>query len=163
MEVKFKVFEKPVLSKCTIHSSKEVFDYLYQYSKADRELFIIIFLNSKNYIIDDEIHTAGQVDSSGVFPKQVFRSALIHNASSLILAHNHPSGDPEPSRQDREITKQLVNAGLLLDCRILDHIIIGDNRYFSFADDGLIGDCERQSSILSSSHREKTPAEQLSF
>lgn len=162
MEVKFKVFEKPTISKHTMRSSKEVFEYLKQYSKADRELFIVIYLNAKNYIIDDEIHAAGQVDSSGVFPKQVFRNALIHNASALIVAHNHPSGDPEPSIQDAEITKQLVKCGLILDCKILDHIIIGDTKFYSFADAGLIGDTERQFNELSATFK-REPKGQLRF
>jgi len=143
-----------------MHSSKEVFEYLKFYSKADRELFIVIYLNAKNYIIDDEIHTAGQVDSSGVFPKQVFRGALINNASSLIVAHNHPSGDPEPSHQDEEITRQLVKCGLILDCKILDHIIIGDEKFYSFADIGLIGDMERELNDLASTFK-REPKEQL--
>lgn len=162
MEVKFKVFEKPVVSKNIVHSSKEVYEYLRYYSKADRELFIVIYLNAKNYIIDDEIHTAGQVDSSGVFPKQVFRGALIHNASSLVIAHNHPSGDPEPSIQDNEITKQLVKCGLILDCKILDHIIIGDDKFYSFADCGLIGDYEKEFNDLSETFK-REPKGQLSL
>ena len=144
MNQKLKVFEKPTLEKNVFFaSSKEVFDYMFFYQKADREMFVLIFLNAKNIVIDDEVHAVGDVNSSAVYPRQVFRSALMNNAVSIICAHNHPTGDPEPSNGDREITKQLVEGGKLLGIKILDHIIVGDQgKYYSFADKGLIEEYE---------------------
>lgn len=143
MQQNLKVFEKPALEKNVFFaSSKEVFDYMFFYQKADREIFILLFLNAKNIVIEDEVHTVGDVDTAAVYPRQVFRSAVMNNASSIICAHNHPTGDPDPSDGDRAITKQLVQGGKLLGIKILDHIIVGDGKYFSFADKGLIEEYE---------------------
>lgn len=143
MNQKLNVFEKPTLEKNIFFaSSKEVSDYMNSYSKADREMFVLIFLNAKNIVIEEEVHAVGDVDSAAVYPRQVFRSALMNNAVSIICAHNHPTGDPDPSMGDREITKQLVEGGKLLGIKILDHIIVGDGKYYSFADKGLIEEYE---------------------
>jgi DNA repair protein RadC len=75
---------------------------------------------------------------SSVYPREIIKSAIKHNAVSLIFVHNHPSGRPEPSTSDKEITKDLIAASNTMQIKVLDHIIIGDNRYFSFADEGLI-------------------------
>jgi len=75
---------------------------------------------------------------SSVYPREIIKSAIKHNAVSLIFVHNHPSGSPEPSASDKEITKELIAASNTMQIKVLDHIIIGDNRYFSFADEGLI-------------------------
>lgn len=145
MNQQLKVFEKPTLEKNIFFaSSKEVFDYMNSYAKADREMFVVIFLNAKNIVIEEEVNSIGDVDSAAVYPRQVFRSALMNNAVSIICAHNHPTGDPEPSRGDRDITKQLVRGGKLLGIKILDHIIVGDGRYYSFADKGLIEEYEKK-------------------
>lgn len=143
MDQQLKVFEKPTLEKNVLfHSSKEVFEYMTSYAKADREMFVLIFLNTKNIVIDEEIHSVGDVDSSAVYPRQVFRSAMMNNAVSIICVHNHPTGDPEPSQGDRGMTKQLVRGGKLLGIKILDHIIVGDGKFYSFADQGLIEEYE---------------------
>ena len=78
------------------------------------------------------------MNASSVLPREVIEGALKHNAVSLIFVHNHPSGNPEPSASDRELTRELVYAGKIMRLNVLDHIIIGDNRYFSFASEGLI-------------------------
>jgi DNA repair protein RadC len=80
------------------------------------------------------------VDSSAVYPREIMKKALRWDASSLIFVHNHPSGDPEPSVSDREITKELVFAANVMQLKVLDHIIIGNNCYFSLADEGIIED-----------------------
>lgn len=144
MNQQLKVFEKPSLNKnIFFHDSKEVFDYMTCYAKADREIFVLIFLNAKNIVIDEEIHSVGDVDSSAVYPRQVFRSALMNNAVGIICVHNHPGGNPEPSGGDRDITRKLVRGGQLLGIRILDHIIVSDDSYYSFADKGLLEEYER--------------------
>jgi DNA repair protein RadC len=130
-----------MLSKPYCHSSKEVFEYLYQALRdLKREKFKVMFLDSKNRIVEEKTVFEGTVDSSAVYPREIMKEALKCNASSLIFIHNHPSGDPEPSLSDREITKELVFAADVMQLKVLDHIIIGNNRYFSFADEGLIDD-----------------------
>ena len=84
------------------------------------------------------------MDSSAVYPREVIKDALRYEASALIFAHNHPSGDPDPSLCDKEITRDLVFAARIIQIKVLDHIIIGNNRYFSFADQGLIDEYDLQ-------------------
>ena len=132
--LKEKIIEQPVYQ-----SAREIFDYLY-HSMRDlkKEVFKVIFLNSQNQIIETADLVTGTVNSSAVSPREVMESAIKNNAVSLVFAHNHPSGNPEPSRGDKELTRDLVYAGSIMRVRVLDHIIIGNNRYFSFASEGLI-------------------------
>ena len=128
----------PEVSNFNLGCSRDVYERFKAYSTADREMFMILFLDTCNHIIDSELHTIGDVDSSSVYPRQVFRSALLHNSSSIICVHNHPGGDAEPSLGDKDITKVLVRAGVLLQIKALDHVIVSRSGYFSFGDDGLI-------------------------
>ena len=122
------------------HQSKDVYDQMQTFSKSDREMLFIIFLNTKNRMLDYVVHTIGTVDSSALYPRDVIRSAIVHNSTAIIICHNHPSGDPEPSECDRNITGILVTACQVVGIRVLDHVIIGSGNYFSFADAGLIED-----------------------
>lgn len=143
-EVSRRFLKEKMLGRPACHSSKEVFDYLYHSLRDARtEQFKVLFLDAKNYILEEKTFFEGTVDSSAVYPREVIKAAVRFCASSLIFAHNHPSGDPEPSESDREITKELVFATNIMQIKVLDHIIIGNNRYFSFADQGLIEDYER--------------------
>lgn len=147
--MKISIFEVPEMPEgVCFSSSSDVFDSLFDLWKADREMFKVIFLNSKNYVIGDEVHSVGDVDTAAVYPRQIFRSALRFNASSIICVHNHPSGDPDPSQGDRDITRRIVLCGEVLGIKVLDHIICGRDRYFSFADQGLMGEYEAQSKNL---------------
>jgi len=132
--LKEKIFEKPVCK-----SSKEIFDYLY-HSMRDlkKEVFKVIFVDGKNQIIEIEDLFEGTLNTSSIYPREVIKSTIKNNAVGLIFIHNHPSGNPEPSESDKDITEDLVFTGNLMQIKVLDHIIIGDNKYFSFADDGLI-------------------------
>jgi DNA repair protein RadC len=136
--LKQKIVDRPVYK-----SSQEIFDYLY-HSMRDlkKEIFRAIYLNTQNQIIDSADLSEGTVDSSSVSPRLVMENAIRQNASSLIFVHNHPSGDPEPSRHDKEVTRGLVFAGNIMQIKVLDHIIIGGNKYFSFAAEGLIEEYE---------------------
>jgi DNA repair protein RadC len=136
--LKQKIVDRPVYK-----SAEEIFDYLY-HSMRDlkKEVFRVIYLNTQNQIIDTADLSEGTVDSSSVSPRQVMENAIRQNASALIFVHNHPSGDPEPSRHDKEVTRGLVFAGNIMQIKVLDHIIIGGNRYFSFAAEGLIEEYE---------------------
>ncbi|CAD7774160.1 RadC-like JAB domain protein [Candidatus Methanoperedenaceae archaeon GB37] len=122
-----------------IKSSRDVYDYLY-FTMRDlkKEIFKVIFLDGKNQIIAIEDLFKGTLNQSSVYPREIIKSAIKYNAAGVIFVHNHPSGNPEPSLSDKEITKDLVFAGNLMQIKVLDHIIIGENRYFSFADEGLI-------------------------
>ena len=106
--------------------------------KNKKEIFKVLFLDAKNRIINTKDLFEGTLNSSVVYPREIMKMAIKYNAVNLIFVHNHPSGNPEPSQSDKDITKNLVNAGKVMQINILDHIIIGDNRYFSFADEGVI-------------------------
>ncbi|OGO31366.1 MAG: hypothetical protein A2Z29_10245 [Chloroflexi bacterium RBG_16_56_11] len=132
-----------VLEKPFYRSSQEVFDYLYHAMRGlKKEVFKVIYLNSQNQIIDTVDVSEGTSSSSAVSPRDVIDGAIRSNSTALIFVHNHPSGNPEPSNNDKGLTRELVYAGKLLRLRVLDHIIIGDNKYFSFAGEGLIEEYE---------------------
>ena len=103
-----------------------------------QEEFHVLLLNTQNAIIADVMITRGILDASVVHPREVFAPALAEAAAALILVHNHPSGDPTPSPADRDVTRQLVEAGELLGIPVRDHVVIGNGRYTSFLDLGLI-------------------------
>src|SRR5215831_19290703 len=124
-----------------IRSSADASTLLHTYlADVDREHFVIILLNQKNRINDVNTVSIGSLTASIVHPREVFKSAILSNAASIICGHNHPSGDCQPSREDRALTQRLVEAGKLLGISVLDHVIIGDgtSAYFSFADEGLL-------------------------
>jgi len=132
--LKEKVIEQPVYK-----SSQEIFEYLYHSMRGlKKEVFKVIYLNSQNQIIEIADLAEGTVSGSFISPRQVVEGAIKQNAASLIFVHNHPSGNPEPSKSDKQLTRDLVFMGMILEIKVLDHIIIGENRYFSFADEGMI-------------------------
>jgi DNA repair protein RadC len=142
-EVAREFLKEKIMDKPLYKSPQEIFDYLY-HSMRDlkKEVFKVIYLNSQNQIMETVDLFQGTVNSSSVSPREVIEGALKNNAVSLIFVHNHPSGNPEPSAGDRELTRELVYAGKIMRLNVLDHIIIGDNRYFSFANEGLIDEYE---------------------
>jgi len=103
-----------------------------------KEHFKLILLNARNKIIGITTVSIGSLNASIVHPREVFKDAIAHNAYSVVLAHNHPSGDPEPSEDDLTMTRRLIEAGKILGIEVLDHIIITKNGYFSFKDRGLL-------------------------
>jgi DNA repair protein RadC len=103
-----------------------------------KEVFKIVMLNTKNHIIKHLNISVGCLNSSIVHPREVFSEAVKVGCSAILLVHNHPSGDPGPSREDIETTQRLVNAGSILGIKVLDHIVIGDGRYISFREQGLM-------------------------
>ena len=142
-DVARKYLKEQIIDKPVFQSSQEIFDYLY-HSMRDlkTEVFKVIYLTSQNQIIDTSDLVEGTVNSATVAPRKIVEQALSHNAVALIFAHNHPSGNCEPSKSDKDITRDLVFAGSTVQIKILDHLIIGDNRYFSFAGEGLISQYE---------------------
>ena len=103
-----------------------------------QEVFGILILNTKHKIVAVHEISRGALNSSLVHPREVFKPAVLHNASAIICFHNHPSGDPEPSREDIQTTKRLVEAGKIMGIEILDHIIVGDDRYVSLKERGVM-------------------------
>lgn len=103
-----------------------------------QEVFGVLILNIKNKIVAVHEISRGTLNGSMVHPREVFKPAVLHNAAAIICFHNHPSGDPEPSRDDIETTKRLVEAGKIMGIEVLDHIIVGDERYTSLKERGII-------------------------
>ncbi|MEW5954842.1 MAG: DNA repair protein RadC [Bacillota bacterium] len=104
----------------------------------DREHFYALILNTKNQVIARERISVGTLNTSTVHPRELFKAAIRRSAAAIILVHNHPSGDPSPSGEDREVTVKLVEAGKIMGIQVLDHIIIGDNIFVSFKAEGLL-------------------------
>lgn len=96
----------------------------------DREVFLVILLNTKNRVIAVHRAHVGSINSSVVHPREIFKSAILNNATSLIVSHQHPSGDPHPSREDIEVTERLVEVGRIVGIQLLDHIIVGAGEEF---------------------------------
>ena len=116
-----------------IKTAKDVFLYASEkISDNKKEHFMILHLDSKNRVIKDEIISIGILNASIIHPREVFKSAIKESANSIILVHNHPSGDSEPSIEDKEITERLMETGELLDIKVLDHVIIGKDNFHSF-------------------------------
>ena len=131
--------EKKLLQRDAITDSRVLFDFLkHTIRDRQREVFQTVFLNAKNRVIATETLSEGSLTASSVYPREVVRAALRHHAAALIFAHNHPSGDPHPSAEDIALTRQLVWAGRIVDISVHEHIVIGTQGYFSFADHGYI-------------------------
>jgi DNA repair protein RadC len=106
-------------------------------ANLDRESFVVVLLNTKNEVIESPTVSVGTLSSSLVHPREVFKPAIRASAASVVLAHNHPSGRTDPSREDREITRRLAGAAEILGIEVLDHVILGDG-YFSMKEHGLL-------------------------
>lgn len=121
-----------------VNSSETVFSLFGDLARETKEHFVALHLDSKNHILCYDLVSVGSMTASIVHPREVYKSALLSSASGLVFVHNHPSGDPTPSREDLDITRRLKEAGELLGIRVLDHVIIGEGSYCSFADRGLL-------------------------
>ena len=104
----------------------------------DRERFLALCLNCRNELVREVVVSMGSLNASIVHPREVYKPALACSAAAIVIVHNHPSGDPTPSREDHEVTRALAKAGDLLDIPLHDHVIIGSDSYFSFKDAGLL-------------------------
>ncbi len=110
---------------------KDVWEAMSDIRSSKKEHFVVFYLNARNQEIEREIISVGTVNTSIVHPREVFEGAIKNNTTSIILAHNHPSGDTEPSQDDIEITKKLVHAGKILDIRVVDHVIVTSKEFLS--------------------------------
>ncbi len=121
-------------------TGEQVFQFLAPRLCGERvECFHVLYLNAKGGLISERRVSQGTLTTSLVHPREVYAPALVHRCAALVVAHNHPSGDPQPSTQDRATTRRLVRAGRLLGVDLLDHVILGHGSYFSFQEEGLLG------------------------
>lgn len=129
-----------------VGSSADVANYFQDDAQAAREWFRVLYLNSKNKVILNKVEFLGTIDSAAVYPREIIVTALQCGAACLVLAHNHPSGDPGPSYCDKEITKAIVFAAATMGIKVLDHVIVGSSKagdkapFYSMADQGQIQD-----------------------
>lgn len=125
--------------KPVVRQPSDVFEYFRdQMSLLPKEIFRVVTLDTKNRIIKDQIVSEGTLNASIVHPRDVFRVAVVNSAASLILLHNHPSGDPMPSQEDIAITRRLVEVGKLMEITVLDHLIIGGGTFVSLKEMNLL-------------------------
>ena len=118
-------------------SPRVVAEYLLpKYGNRRVEQFGVLLLDTKHRVLRSTVLSVGTLDASIVHPREIFREAVTGGAAALVVFHNHPSGDPEPSREDSRLTERLVAAGLLMGIEIIDHVILGDGRYFSYREKG---------------------------
>jgi DNA repair protein RadC len=130
---------RPLVTLDRFTSPAQIFDYFHhELRDARKELFLVLLLDGKNRITRKVNVSEGSLNQSIVHPREVFAPAVRESAAAVLFVHNHPSGDPAPSREDREITRRLKEAGELLGIRVLDHVIIGDGSYYSFVESGLL-------------------------
>lgn len=122
-----------------LSSSIDTYNYIKKFLKfCDKEILLAITLDSKNYISSISIVSIGSINTLNTTPSEIFKTAIISNSSSIILTHNHPSGDPTPSNTDIKETLRFNKCSELLGIKLLDHIIIGDNNFFSFKKHNII-------------------------
>jgi DNA repair protein RadC len=135
----------PLSTGTRVSSSRDLFEHFHPMLRdVKHELFKVVLLDAKNTVLKELTVSKGSLTLSIVHPREVFAPAVRESAAAVIFLHNHPSGDPTPSLEDRQLTDRLVEAGRLLGIRVLDHVILGESRYVSFADEGWLkapGDC----------------------
>lgn len=127
------------LRRVDLSNPRAVYEFLApRMAHLHREQFHVVLLTAKNQVIAVECVSEGTLTASLVHPREIFKSAIRRSAHAVILAHNHPSGDPTPSREDREVTARLVQAGRLIGIEVLDHLVVGQGHYASFRERGLL-------------------------
>lgn len=139
IELSRRYFSTPLHNENALTNPYITYNYLmHQLALRERETFIVLFLSNKHQTILSKEMFTGTYNSVEVHPREIVKEALKCNAAAIILAHNHPSGNPEPSHADRQITELIKQACGLIEVRVLDHIVIGNNQYVSFAEKGWI-------------------------
>lgn len=133
LEIGRRIASAKPIEKIHLSCPQDVADFLMPRLRyAAKEQFVVILLNNKNKVIGTEVVSEGSLSSSIVHPREVFAPAILHHAAAIMVAHNHPSGDPKPSIEDEEVTRQLLRSGKVLGIPMIDHVIIGDGNYYSF-------------------------------
>jgi DNA repair protein RadC len=121
-----------------LDSPERVAEFVRKIACPIKENFIVLFVNNKNKVLGYEIVSIGTINESLVHPREVFRGAILLSASSILVAHNHPSGDTKPSKEDVEATSRLKDCGKIIGIPLLDHIVVGEDTFYSFREDGNI-------------------------
>lgn len=122
-----------------IHNSQDAYEqFLPLIDDPTKEHFLVAYLNQRNRVIKVECISTGSITNTIADPKVIFKKALLKEATAVMICHNHPSGIAKPSKEDRQLTQKLVSAGKIMDIIVLDHLIIGENSYFSFAENGIM-------------------------
>ena len=133
LEIGRRIASAKPIEKIHLSCPQDVADFLMPRLRyAAKEQFVVILLNSKNKVIGTEVVSEGSLSSSVVHPREVYAPAILHHAAAIMVAHNHPSGDPKPSLEDKEVTRMLLRSGKVLGIPMIDHVIIGDGNYYSF-------------------------------
>ena len=133
LEIGRRIASAKPIEKIHLSCPQDVADFLMPRLRyAAKEQFVVILLNNKNKVIGTEVVSEGSLSSSIVHPREVYAPAILHHAAAIMVAHNHPSGDPKPSIEDEEVTRQLLRSGKVLGIPMIDHVIIGDGNYYSF-------------------------------
>ena len=133
LEIGRRIASAKPIEKIHLSCPQDVADFLMPRLRyAAKEQFVVILLNSKNKVIGTEVVSEGSLSSSVVHPREVYAPAMLHHAAAIMVAHNHPSGDPKPSLEDEEVTRMLSRSGKVLGIPMIDHVIIGDGNYYSF-------------------------------
>ena len=136
-EIGKRLYRKHSEGRYTITSPEDAAAYLMtDMSSLNQEHFVVLFLNVKNEVLHKQTIFIGSLNSSIVHPREIFREAVKRSAASIIVAHNHPSGNPSPSPEDIEVTKRLIEAGSIMGIEMLDHVIIGDHQFLSLKEKG---------------------------
>jgi DNA repair protein RadC len=139
MEMSRRALAETLAESDVLASPQAVRDYLrIQLQSLGYEVFVGIFLNARNQVISSETLAEGTLTKTSVFPREIVKRALTHNAAAVIFAHNHPSGTTEPSQADRHLTRALADALKTIDIRVLDHFVVAPGRILSFAEQGLM-------------------------
>lgn len=139
IELGKRLFMEDTKTRNKVESSEDVYKIFHPHLRnLDREVFKIVLLTTRNTIIEEKTVFEGSLTESIVSPREIIKEAINQSAASIVFVHNHPSGNPQPSEEDKRVTKHLKAACEVVGIHVLDHIIIGSNDYYSFADSGLI-------------------------
>lgn len=134
-----RVLKESFNSQVKLHSPESIYLYLKDdLEMKNQEHFIALYLNTKGELLKKETLFIGSLNSSLIHPRELFKHAVLNSAATIIVCHNHPSGDPTPSKADIDITKILHKNSIMMDIELLDHVIIGKDRYYSFKEKGII-------------------------
>lgn len=137
--IKMEKVKSMLVENKNVTSPKEVYKIIAEYLKGvDREHLVLLTLDTKNVITSITTISIGSLNTSIVHPREVFKTAILSNAASIILAHNHPSGDSTPSKEDINITDRIKESSKILGIDLLDHLIIGDDNYISLKEKGIL-------------------------
>ncbi|MCZ2258414.1 RadC family protein [Sporosarcina sp. G11-34] len=136
-EIGKRLYQKHSERRYTIRSPEDAAAYLMtDMSSLKQEHFVVLFLNVKNEVLHKQTIFIGSLNSAIVHPREIYREAVKRSAASIICSHNHPSGNPAPSPEDIEVTRRLIEAGLIMGIELVDHIIIGDHKFISLQEKG---------------------------